>query len=193
MEALAYLPSPFRIAPKSLPAESYAQEMRDSVRETEDIIAASDLTLRRPWLQDATLDTLKPLVPTEATAGRSFQAARKLLTANRSKVLSLGEAVAVIGELRELKPYSLGLLGRDVGVEPFQRWAQERIFEPLLRTLDLPSQAKLRVAIRAQLAGNDQNSHLATDVAFTSARCAAYVSADTGLRVGLGYNRKITR
>ncbi len=190
VEALAYLPSPFRIAPKSLPAESYAREMRDSVRETEDIIAVSDLTLRRPWLQDASLDALKPLVPTEATAGRSFQAARKLLTANRPKTLSLGEAVAVIGELREVKPYSLGLLGRDVGAEPFQRWAQERIFEPFLRTLDVPSQAKLRVAIRAQLVGEDRNLHLATDAAFAAVRCAAFVPPTPDYEWVLGTNAK---
>ena len=91
-------------------------------------------------------------------------------------MLSLGEAVAVIGKLRELKPYSLGLLGRDVGVEPFQRWAQGRIFEPFLRTMDVPSQAKLRVAIRAQLAGEEQNSHLATDAIFSTARCAGFIA-----------------
>ena len=189
-EDLSYLPSPFQIAPKSLPAEAYAREFRDSVRDPVEAITASGLPDRRPWLIDASIDPLRGLVPAEATAGRSFQAARKLLTENRPRVLSLGEAVAVIGQLRELRPYSLGLLGRDVGVEPFQRWAQERIFEPFLRTLDVPSQAKLRVAIRAQLAGEDQNLHLATDAAFAAARCAAFVPPTPGYEWALGTNAK---
>ena len=175
-EDLSYLPSPFQIAPKSLPVEAYGREFRDSVRDPVEAIATPGLPERRPWLIDATLEPLRGFVPAEATAGRSFQAVRKLLTENRLRMLSLGEAVAVIGKLRELKPYSLGLLGRDVGAEPFQRWAQGRIFEPFLRTLDVPSQAKLRVAIRAQLAGEEQNSHLATDAIFSTSRCAGFIA-----------------
>lgn len=189
-EDLSYLPSPFQIAPKSLPAEAYAREFRDSVRDSVEAITASGLPDHRPWLIDASMDSLRGLVPAEATAGRSFQVARKLLTENRLQVLSLGEAVAVIGQLRELRPYSLGLLGRDVGAEPFQRWAQERIFEPFLRTLDVPSQAKLRVAIRTQLAGEDQNLHLATDAAFAAARCAAFVPPTPDYEWALGTNAK---
>ena len=175
-EDLSYLPSPFQIAPKSLPVEAYAREFRDSVRDPEAAIATPGLPERRPWLIDATMEPLRGFVPTEATAGRSFQPARKLLTENRSRMLSLGEAVAVIGKLHELKPYSLGLLGRDVGVEPFQRWAQGRIFEPFLRTLDVTSQARLRVAIRSQLAGEEQNLNLGTDAIFSTARCAGFIA-----------------
>ena len=107
-------------------------------------------------------------------------------------MLSLAEAVAVIGRLRDLKPYGFGLLGRDVGAEPFQRWAQERIFEPFLRTLDVPSQAKLRAAIRAQLAGEDRDRHLATDKAFAAARCATFISPTPDYDWALGTTAKST-
>ena len=83
-EDLSYLPSPFQIAPKSLPVEAYGREFRDSIRDPVEAIATPGLPERRPWLIDATLEPLRGFVPAEATAGRSFQAARKLLTENRS-------------------------------------------------------------------------------------------------------------
>jgi fido (protein-threonine AMPylation protein) len=170
-EDLSFLPSPFQIGPRSLPEETYAREFRESVRDPVEAIAAPGLPLRRPWLLDATIEPLRRLVPPDAKAGNGFQAARKLLTVNRGKALSLGEAVAVLKEVRELKPYSMGLLGRDMGAEPFQRWAQE-IFSPLLRSLDEPSNVRLRVAINSQMESGGEPS--ATDAALSTAKGARF-------------------
>ena len=58
----------------------------------------------------------------------------------------------MLNEVRELKPYGLGLLGRgDVGAEPFSRWAQKEILGPFLRALDQPSSLRVRDAIKAQI------------------------------------------
>lgn len=172
-EDLSFLPSPFQIGPRSLPEETYAREFRESIRDPVEAIAAPGLPLRRPWLLDATIEPLRRLMPPDAKAGGGFQPARKLLTANRGKALSLGEAVAVLVQVRELKPYGLGLLGRgDVGAEPFSRWAQKEIFGPFLRSLDQPSNARVWDAIKAQIEGGGSVS--GTDGVLASAKSARF-------------------
>lgn len=181
-EDLNFLPSPFRIAPKTLPAEAYARELRDSIREPAEAIAAPGLPLNRPWLQDAGLDSLKRFVPAEAKASGTFSVARKLLETNRHRSLSLGDALAVINEIRAAKPYILGLLARDVGAESYQRWVQEKIFAPFIRTLDVVSQARLRVAVKMQLADEDRHQPAATNTVFETVKSAAFLppSPDCG-------------
>ncbi len=172
-EDLSYLPSPFQIEPRSLPEETYAREFRESVRDSVESIAAPGLPVRRPWLLDAGIESLRRLVPSEAKAGGGFQTARKLLAANRGKALSFGEAVAVLIEVRQLKPYGLGLLGRgDVGAEPFTRWAQKEVLGPFLRALDELSGLRLRDAIKAQIESG--GTPAATDAVFASARSARF-------------------
>ena len=152
-EDLGYLPSPFRIAPRTLAEETYAREFRESRRDSVESIAAPSLALSRPWLLDARMDSLKRFVPPEAKAISSYQSARKLLADHANKPLSLGEAVGVLQQVQALKPYSVGLLGRDVGADPFARWAQQEVLGPLLRSLDDASATRLLGAIRAQMEG----------------------------------------
>lgn len=171
-EDLSYLPSPFQIGPRSLAEESYAREFRESRRDPVESIAAPGLVLSRPWLLDARMESLKRFMPAEAKVVSSYQAARKLLADNRVKPLSLGEAVAVLQQVQALKPYSMGLLGGKVGSEPFQRWANQEVFAPLLRALDEPSGARLRDAIKAQIAGGVEPS--ATDKVFATVKGARF-------------------
>ena len=171
-EDLSYLPSPFRIAPRSLAEESYAREFRESRRDPVESIVAPGLALSRPWLLDTRMESLKRFVPPEAKVIGSYQGARKLLADHANKPLSLGEAVGVLKQVQALKPYSLGLLGRDVGADPFQRWAQQEVFAPLLRSMDDASNARLRVAIRAQIEGD--GGPAATDAALASAKGAPF-------------------
>lgn len=187
-ESLGYLPSPFEIGPRSLPADAFARELRGTVREPEAGIAAATLPTRRPWLLDAKVEDLQRLVTrsipgAKATAG--LGSVRKLLERARTEAMSVGEAVAFLGQLRAEKPFtvggSLGLLRRDVGPEPFQRWARA-IFDPLLRSLDDRSRSRLGVALDAQLntadaaASASSGSVTRTDEALALACSAAFVS-----------------
>jgi fido (protein-threonine AMPylation protein) len=178
-EDLGFLPSPFRIVPKSLPAEAYAREFRDTIREPEEAIATQWLPVRRAWLLDARLDALKRFVPAEASATHSYGSARTLLEESRRQIFTMGEAVAIISQIRDLKPYSIGSARREIGLEAFKLWAQQDIFAPFLRTLDLPSSARMRVAIKAQLSNPSTESLAQTDTAFATIRSAAYVAPAT--------------
>ena len=172
-EDLSYLPSPFRIAPRSLAEESYAREFKEARRDVLESIAAPGLVLSRPWLLDARMEGLKRFVPPDAKVVGSYQAARKLLADHANKPLSLGEAVGVLQQVQALKPYRVGVLGRDVGADPFARWAHQEVLGPLLRSLDADSSARLRTVIRAQTEGVGLAD--ATDAALASARGAAFV------------------
>ena len=183
-EELALLPGPFRIAPKSLPAETYAREFRETIREPEDAIAAQGMPVRRAWLLDAKLDALKRFVPSGANATRDYGSARTLLEENRRLPLTLGEAVAVISRINGLKPYGVASAGGGIGSETFARWALQDVFAPFLRTLDLPSNARMRVALKAQLASPGAGSLAQTDAAFATIKSAAFVApSDTSARV----------
>ena len=174
-EDLNFLPSPFRIVPKTLPVDTYTREFRDSIREPEETIAAPGLPLIRPWLQDVGLDSLKQFVPADARAGGGFSVARKLLETNRRRSLSIGDALDVVNAIRAAKPYAVGLLARDVGAEPYQRWVQEKLFAPLLRTLDVVSQARLRAAVKMQLADEDRHQPAVTNAVFGTVKSAGFL------------------
>ncbi len=186
-ESLGYLPSPFEIGPRSLPAEAFARELRGTVREPEAGIAAAALPARRPWLLDAKVEDLQRLVTRAvpgAKATASLGSVRKLLERARMETMSVGEAVALLGQLRAEKPFtvggSLGLLRRDVGPEPFQRWART-VFDPLLRSLDDRSRSRLEVALDAQLTTADaapapSGSVTRTDETFALACSAAFIA-----------------
>ncbi len=171
-EDLSYLPSPFRIAPRSLAEESYAREFRESRRDAVESIAAPGLALSRPWLLDVRMESLKRFVPPDAKVVGSYQAARKLLADHANKPLSLGEAVDVLQQVQALKPYRVGVLGRDVGADPFARWAHQEVLGPLLRSLDADSSARLRTVIRAQMEGVGLAG--ATDAALALAKGAVF-------------------
>lgn len=110
----------------------------------------------------------------EAKASDTFALARKLLESNRHRSLPLGDALAVVNEIRTAKPYTLGLLARDVGAESYQRWVQEKIFAPFIRTLDVVSQARLRVAVKMQLADEDRHQAATTNTVFETVKSAAF-------------------
>ncbi len=174
-EDLSYLPSPFRIAPRSLAEESYAREFKEARRDVRGMHRrARPGCCRVPGCWMPEWKSLKRFVPPDAKAGRLLSrrlaSSWRITPTNRSR---LGKRSACSNRCRRSNPTGWACSGRDVGADPFARWAHQEVLGPLLRSLDADSSARLRTVIRAQTEGVGLAD--ATDAALASARGAAFV------------------